>query len=250
MERKIEKILDIPVDLLTMDDIVVDLEKSVESEGKLTLTSINPQIILESQKNKAVKTFLINSTHKFPDGIGVIKVSGWTKGLIKERIAGIDVMDEVLKFSEKNKQGVYFYGAKPEVLKQAVTNIQKNHSQLIVSGFTDGYTSTDEKKLIKEINNSGAKVLFVALGSPRQEEWLHRNMAYLDCKIFQTIGGSLDVKSGYSKRAPDLWIKLNLEWVYRSFSNPKRLNRIFQVPVFIAKSLVWHSKHKRELRGN
>lgn len=248
MKKKVEKILGIPVDILTMDDIILDLSEGIKK--KLTLTSINPQIILESERNESVKEFLINSTHRFPDGIGIIKVSNWTKGQVKERIAGIDVMENVLKFSEENQQGVYFYGARSEVLQQAVSNLKIEYPKLVISGYTDGYTTKKEKEIVQEINDSGAKVIFVGLGSPKQEEWLYRNIENLNCNVFQTIGGSLDVKSGYSKRAPNFWIKLNLEWVYRSFSNPKRLNRIFQVPIFIVKSLVWHSKHKRELRGN
>lgn len=242
--KKSEKVLDVPVDIIGVSDIILDLPVYIEQNIKMTLTSINPQILLVAQKNDIVKDFLIQSTHRFPDGIGVIKVSKWTKGNITERVAGIDVMDHVLRYAASNQLSVYFYGAKEEVVRQAVLNLKKEHKNLIVAGFTDGYTSKKEAELVKEINDKQADILFVALGSPRQEEWLARNMEQLNCKVFQTIGGSLDVKSGFTKRAPEIWIKLNLEWVYRSFSNPKRLNRIFQVPEFICKSLMWRLKHK------
>lgn len=248
MIRSTETILDVPVDLIQMDDILKDLPLYFETNKKMTLTSINPQILLVAEKNQAVKEFLVNSTHRFPDGIGVIKVSSWTKGNIKERIAGIDVMEEVLKYAAENQYSVYFYGAQPSVVKQAVTNIKKTYPYLIVAGYTDGFTKIKEVDLINRINESQADVLFVALGSPRQEEWLSRNMNSLNCSVFQTIGGSLDVKSGFTKRAPKIWIRLNLEWLYRSFSNPKRLYRILQVPEFIMKSLLWHLKHKRVKR--
>ena len=244
MARATEKILDVPVDLIEMDDIVQDFPNYFGTNKKMTLTSINPQILLVAEKNEQVKQFLVNSTHRFPDGIGLVKVSSWTKGKIKTRIAGIDVMEEVLAYAAKHQHSVYFYGAKPEVVKQAAENLEKEYPGLIVAGFTDGYTSKKEAEIVAEINRKQADILFVALGSPRQEEWLSRNMAALNCHVFQTIGGSLDVKSGFSKRAPDIWIKLNLEWLYRSFSNPKRFYRIFQVPEFIIKSVFWHLKHK------
>ncbi|MCM2138027.1 WecB/TagA/CpsF family glycosyltransferase [Vagococcus fluvialis] len=239
-----EKILDVPVDLITVSDIISDIPNYVNQQKKMTLTSINPQILLVAQKNQQVKRFLVESTHRFADGIGVVKVSKWTKGRIKTRVPGIEVMEQVLKYAAENQLSTYFYGAKSEVVEQAISNFKKEYQNLIVAGYTDGYTKKSESELVNEINEKKTDILFVALGSPKQEEWLEKNMPHLNCLIFQTIGGSLDVKSGFTKRAPDVWIKLNLEWVYRSFSNPKRLYRILQVPEFVFKSLLWRLKHK------
>ena len=96
------------------------------------------------------------------------------------------------------------------------------------------------------MNKAEADMVFVAMGSPKQEEWLSHNIPYLNATVFQTVGGSLDVMSGTVKRAPEIFIKLNLEWLYRSVSNPKRFYRIFQLPIFVFKSLSWHRKNGKQ----
>lgn len=238
-DYQVEKLIDVPVDILTMTDIQKDLSSYFEMNKKMTLTSVNPQIILMAEKNQAVKQFIESSTHRIPDGIGLVKVSGWMKGNIKERVAGIDVMSEVLTFANTHHKRIFLYGAQPEVVKLAAEKIKLTYPHLELAGYIDGFTKKSEAEIVKEMNDTKAEIIFVAMGSPRQEEWLIRNMAKLDATVFQTIGGSLDVISGTAKRAPDIFIKMNLEWLYRSFSNPKRFNRIFQVPLFIVKSFKW-----------
>lgn len=240
---KVERILNIPVDVMTMEDVKQDLVSNEAIGDKLTLTSVNPQIVLMAEENDTVKTFIENSTHRIADGIGLVKVSGWTKGDIKERVTGFDLMQEVLSYADEHHKNVFLYGSKPEVVAQAATNIETDYPELNLVGWIDGYTKLSDKEIVQRMNEKEADIVFVALGSPRQEEWLSRNMDQLTATIFQTIGGCLDVLSGATKRAPDIFIKLNLEWLYRSVSNPKRLYRIFQLPVFVAKSLSWHRKN-------
>ena len=246
MKNKVEYILDTPVDHLTMSDIKKDLGWYFDHHQKMILASINPQIILMSEKNKCVKSFIDHATHRFADGIGVVKMSQWTKGHIKERVAGIDVMANVLEFCHLNKKSIFLYGAKPSVVAQAARNIQKEYPNIRVSGWLDGYDKKSSGEIIDLINEQHADVLFVALGSPKQEEWLQRYMPQLNPTVFQTVGGSFDVYSGEVKRAPEFFIKTNLEWLYRSISNPKRFNRIFQVPLFVTKGLVWHLKQSKQ----
>jgi len=245
MKKKVEYILDTPVDHLTMNDIEKDLTWYFDHHQKMVLASINPQIILMSEKNKCVKSFIEHATHRFPDGIGVVKMSKWTNGGITERVAGIDVMERVLAYCQTHHKSIFLYGAKPEVVAQAARNIQKKYQQVTITGWLDGYHKKSSGEVIDYINQRHADVLFVALGSPKQEEWLQRYMPQLNFTVFQTVGGSFDVYSGTVKRAPEFFIKTNLEWLYRSVSNPKRINRIFQVPLFVTKGLVWHLKQSK-----
>ncbi|MCI0130528.1 MULTISPECIES: WecB/TagA/CpsF family glycosyltransferase [Enterococcaceae] len=246
MTKKVEYILDTPVDQLKMSDIERDMSWYFDHHQKMVLASINPQIILMSEKNRCVKSFIEHATHRFADGIGVVKMSKWTKGSIKERVAGIDVMASVLEFCAANKKSIFLYGAKPSVVAQAARNIQLDYPGVIVAGWLDGYQKKSSGEVIDMINKTHSDVLFVALGSPKQEEWLQRYMPQLNATVFQTVGGSFDVYSGTVKRAPEVFIKTNLEWLYRSVSNPKRLNRIFQVPLFVTKGLVWHLKQSKQ----
>lgn len=244
--NKEEFILDVPVDILTMEEIVSDMGTYFETGQKMTLTSVNPQILLIAQKNDDVKNYLVKSSHRFADGIGLIKLSKWTKGQLTQRIAGIDVMEEALAFADAHQKRIFLYGAKPEVVTLAAENIQKKYPNLHLAGYVDGYTQRTGEEIVRQVNDTQADMVFVALGSPKQENWLSAHIEEMNATVYQTIGGSLDVMSGTVKRAPDLFIKTNLEWLYRSFSNPKRMNRIFQVPEFIVKALYWNISNRNK----
>ena len=244
--NKEEVILDVPVDILTMEEIVSDMGTYFETGQKMTLTSVNPQILLMAQKNADVKDYLVHSSHRFADGIGLIKLSKWTKGQLTQRIAGIDVMEEALAFADAHQKRIFLYGAKPEVVALAAENIQEKYPNLHLAGYVDGYTQRTGEEIVAQVNDTRADMVFVALGSPKQENWLSTHIEDMTATVYQTIGGSLDVMSGTVKRAPDLFIKTNLEWLYRSFSNPKRMNRIFQVPEFIVKALYWNISNRNK----
>ncbi|MDT2833560.1 WecB/TagA/CpsF family glycosyltransferase [Vagococcus carniphilus] len=243
MSYKQEDILGVPVDILTMSDIKRDLLTYFEENKKMTLTSVNPQILLMAEQNEKVKEFVKNSTHKFPDGIGLVKVSKWTKGQIKTRVAGIEVMHEVLHFANEHKKRIFLLGAKPEVAQRASENIARDFPDLTVAGWIDGYTKMSDHDIVSKMNQAQTDMVFVAMGSPKQEEWLQKNLSVLNAVVYQTVGGSLDVISGTVKRAPEFFIKTNLEWLYRSCANPKRFYRIFQLPVFVLKALSWNRKN-------
>lgn len=112
-----------------------------------------------------------------------------------------------------------------------------------IAGAIDGYTTLSEDQVVEQINQAAPDFLFVALGFPRQEQWLARNSERLKVSIFQDVGGSFDVLSGHVKRAPQFYLDHHLEWLYRSLSNPARIGRIFQLPVFVVKSLWWKMRN-------
>ncbi len=113
-----------------------------------------------------------------------------------------------------------------------------------MSDKIDGYTNLSEEEVVERINRAKPDFLFVALGFPKQEEWLARNIERLDVSVFQDVGGSFDVLSGHVKRAPQFFIDTHLEWLYRSLTDRKRFKRILQLPVFVIKSLCWKVRTK------
>src|SRR5699024_7331737 len=139
-----------------------------------------------------------------------------TGGKIKERVTGFDLMIKLLENGNSNKRSAFFYGAKPEILHAALKNIELKYPNLVIAGGIDGYTSMTEEEVVDQINRTSPDFLFVAMGFPRQELWLNRNVSKLDVKIFQDVGGSFDVLSGTVKRAPKFFLDYHLEWLYRS----------------------------------
>ncbi|WP_313538175.1 WecB/TagA/CpsF family glycosyltransferase [Enterococcus sp.] len=239
-----EQIMGIPVDNLTYENILEDIPKYADKNKKMSIISINPQICVESKHFPDIVKFIDSSTHRIPDGIGIVLVSKLTGGHIAKRVAGFDLMIKLLHYANENKKSVFFYGAKPEILNDAVKNVISTYPNIEISGAVDGYTEMQEEAIVAEINMHKPDFLFVALGFPKQEQWLARNLSKLDVSIFQDVGGSFDVLSGHVKRAPQIFINLHLEWLYRSISNPKRMSRIFQLPIFLVKSLYWNVKQK------
>lgn len=241
-----ELIMGIPVDHITYESVLEDVNNHLlAGTKKMTIASVNPQIIVESKKYPEAVNFLEKSTHRIPDGIGIVLASKLTGGKIKERVTGFDLMIKLLENGNSNKRSAFFYGAKPEILHAALKNIELKYPNLVIAGGIDGYTSMTEEEVVEQINRTSPDFLFVAMGFPRQELWLNRNVSKLDVKIFQDVGGSFDVLSGTVKRAPKFFLDYHLEWLYRSLSNPKRIGRIFQLPVFLMKSLWWHLKNNR-----
>ncbi len=238
-----EMILGLPVDQITYAAILDDVPKFLASKQKMSIISVNPQIALEAKKYPAIIQLIENSTHRIPDGIGIVLVSKITGGKIKERVAGFDLMVELLEYANKTQKKCFFYGAKPEVLNDAIKNIQNDYPNLIVAGSIDGYTKMTNHEIVAQMNAVQPDFVFVALGFPRQELWLAENMTNVNGSIFQDVGGSFDVLSGHVKRAPAFFIKTHLEWLYRSLSNPTRIGRIVQLPIFVVKSLWWKMKN-------
>lgn len=249
---KHELIMGIPVDQITYKTVMKDVaEHLLDSEERMVIASVNPQIMVESKRYPEVVDFIRESSHRIPDGIGIVVVSKLTGGKIKERVTGFDLMIKLLEYGNQESKSAFFYGAKPDVLEATLKNITKQYPNLKVVGGIDGYTSMTEEQIVKQINQVKPDFLFVALGFPRQELWLKRNIPNLDVKVFQDVGGSFDVISGHIHRAPQFFLDYNLEWLYRSLSNPQRIGRVFQLPVFVVKSLWWKIRNSnRKFRGN
>ncbi|MGX7131684.1 WecB/TagA/CpsF family glycosyltransferase [Enterococcus songbeiensis] len=238
-----EYIMGIPVDQLTYDMILAEVPQYLSSGKKMTAISVNPQIVTQARNYPEVIDFIKTSTHRIPDGIGIVLVSKLTGGKINERVAGFELMQKFLEYANLYGHSAFFYGAKPEILQDAIANLKKRYPKMRIAGAIDGYTTLSEDQVVEQINQAAPDFLFVALGFPRQEQWLARNSERLKVSIFQDVGGSFDVLSGHVKRAPQFYLDHHLEWLYRSLSNPARIGRIFQLPVFVVKSLWWKMRN-------
>ncbi len=203
-----------------------------------TIIAVNPEKVMTAQKDPKVKALINESTFQIADGVGILLASKLKKGKITSRVTGVDMMARLLQFAKAENHPIYLYGAKKEVVELAAKNIERDYKGISIAGMTDGYEQ-DEAALIERINDSGAKMVFVALGSPKQELWIERNITKLqNVLVFQGVGGSFDVFSGTVKRAPALFRKLGIEWLYRLLSDPRRIKRQLNLPRFLLKVLI------------
>lgn len=237
-----EKVLDVNVTNMNYDELIRSVESVIENKEQANIIAVNPEKIIALKKDPNLKKLINNATYTIPDGIGIVFASKVNNGSITNRITGVDLFIKLLHLANKNKYKIFLYGAKQEVVEAAVSNINKQFPDLIIAGYSDGYVENQEQ-LISDINNSGAQLLFVALGSPRQEYWIEENKSKLRVNVFQGVGGSFDVISGRVKRAPSLFRKTGLEWLYRLLSQPSRIKRQLALPKFFIKVILQRKGH-------
>ncbi|MGE6368827.1 WecB/TagA/CpsF family glycosyltransferase [Planococcus kocurii] len=232
-----ESYLGVNVSPLSYEGIIEDLRQRILNGDQSTIIAVNPEKVIAAERDPQLKQLINSSTYQIADGIGILLAAKIKGGNITSRVTGVDMMAKLLEFATAEKLPVYFYGAQEEVVTKAISSIQETNPGILVAGYTNGFEK-DEDALVERINTSGAKLIFVALGSPKQELWIQRNMGRLqNVQVFQGVGGSFDVFSGTVKRAPLLFRKLGIEWLYRLISSPSRIKRQMNLPIFLMKVL-------------
>ena len=193
---------------------------------------------MAARRSPGLLRILDSSDLLVPDGIGVV-LAARLLGLARmRRVPGSELMPELCRLAARTGHGVFLYGAKPEIVERAARLLQEAYPGLRIVGHQHGYVPEEEMDaLIERINASGAQILFVALGSPRQEQWLDRYRHRLRVKVCQGVGGTFDAICGHPPRAPALFRSLGLEWFYRLVTQPTRARRQLALPVFAAQVL-------------
>ena len=204
------------------------LEDLLTTNKKKFIITVNPEIIMKSYKNIEIKEMLLNDNNILvPDGISIIKKAKQYNINIKERITGVDISSKALEICNKNKKSIYLFGSKKEVLDKLIININQKYPNINIVGFSDGYVE-DKDKIMQEIISLSPDLILIALGVPNQELLINKYIEKAKKGVFIGVGGTFDVLSGCKKRAPILFIKLNLEWLYRIICEPTRLKRFIQ----------------------
>lgn len=203
------------------------LSDNLKNNKKTFVVTANPETFMISEKNEDVRKMLLDKeTVMVPDGIGVLKAGKKIGYNIEERITGIDIANELLKFGNEQKKSIYLFGSKQEVIDSMKKVIKEQYPNLKLVGTSNGYVK-DKDKVFDEIVKLEPDIVLVALGIPLQEMLIYKHLNRFKKGIFVGVGGSFDVMSGMKKRAPKIFIKLNLEWLYRIMKEPKRLKRFY-----------------------
>ncbi|MBE6714119.1 MAG: WecB/TagA/CpsF family glycosyltransferase [Ruminococcaceae bacterium] len=240
MDINATKILGVRFSNCTKAEALEHIKDRILSNVRTTVYTPNAEIAQQCIESENFCNIVNAGDLIIPDGIGIIKAAKMLRTPLKEKIPGVELGEEILKLSKQLKLKVFFFGgncgdSKNKCVSQVCSERFKKEGVDIV-GFRHGYykkVGEENRETLKIINSSGAQVLFVCLGSPLQETWINENMDYLpNIKVFLALGGSLDVYSGSIKRAPELFIKLGLEWLYRLIKEPKRIKRISKLPRF------------------
>lgn len=203
------------------------LKNKIDNNEKTFIITANPETFMLSEQDSEMQKMLNDKNVTIvPDGIGVVKAAKMININVKERIAGIDIAKFLLEYANERKLKVYLFGSKEEVIEGMKNVIKKDYSSIKLVGATNGYV-TDKDNEFKNIKKANPDIVMVALGIPAQEKLIYKHLDEFKKGVFIGVGGSFDVLSGTKKRAPKIFIKLNLEWLYRIMCEPKRLKRFW-----------------------
>jgi len=207
------------------------LDDDLDFKANKFIVTPNPEIVLSARKDAKFSKIINNADYVIPDGIGIIKGAKSLGTPIHERITGFDTLQYLIKTANRKQLKVYLLGAKPEIIQASADKIKKDYPQVDLVGFHDGYFK-DDGAIAEEIAEKSPNVVFVALGSPKQEFFIDKYRERTNA-VWIGVGGSFDVFSGTKKRAPKLIQKLNLEWFYRLVKEPTRFGRMLAIPKYM-----------------
>lgn len=225
MERKKVKLLGFEIDTFDFESALNYAKDLIKDKKGAQVITINPEMIEYALKNPDFAAILNKADLVIPDGVGV-KIALKIKGFNVKRVAGIEFSHKLLEICAENNFSVALIGAKPEILEKAIENLKTEISDLNIVYSKDGYFQ-DRQMILDELQEKNPQFVLVALGSPKQEEFINEARKLLPNAVMIGVGGSFDVWSGEVKRAPLFYQKTGLEWLYRTIKEPWRFKRIF-----------------------
>jgi N-acetylglucosaminyldiphosphoundecaprenol N-acetyl-beta-D-mannosaminyltransferase len=244
-------ILGTPIDNLSMTETLDYIASAIRDGHHLHHTVVNAGKIVAMQKDPQLRESVINADLINADGQGVVWASRLLGKPLKERVAGIDLMDKLVLMANRDHYKVFFFGAREEIVKSVVRHYSDLFSPDIIAGYRNGYFKKEEESAIaRQIADSGANILFVAISSPTKENFLYQNRETLQkVNFIMGVGGSFDVVSGLVKRAPRWMQKAGLEWLYRVYQEPRRMFKRYMVGNARFIALVLKSKFRTNSNG-
>ena len=236
------EVMDIPFDNVTMDEALEAADRLIARPGATYGVTPNAEIVYEAMKDDSLRELVCRADLVLPDGAGVVLGAKILGTPVKEKVAGIEFGENLMKRYAGTDKTFYFLGSKPGVAEQAAEKMQEKYPGLNICGTADGYFK-DEAAVVAAINEKEPDVLLVCLGFPKQEKFMASHKEELKVGFMAGLGGSLDGYAGIATRAPRWMINLNLEWLYRLLKEPRRIGRMMRLPKFLLKVIA------RRLKG-
>ncbi|MDZ5759573.1 WecB/TagA/CpsF family glycosyltransferase [Carnobacterium maltaromaticum] len=218
------RLLNSYVDNLTMAESLEKIEIIIQNKIPTQHVVINANKINLMAKDPKLAAIVNDSPLINADGSSILLAGKILGKPLVERVTGIDLFMELLILCENKGYRPYFFGATQEVIEEMLEIIQIDYPRIEVAGYRNGYFEENYSlDIAQEIHKTKADILFVAFSSPKKEYWIHQYLSELNIPFVMGVGGSFDVLAGKTKRAPKIWQKFGMEWVYRFMQEPKRM---------------------------
>lgn len=237
--REQVRILGVPIDKISKEDAFNKLREFLEGNSIKKVYTPNPEIVMLAQEDNTLFRAVEEADLVLPDGIGLLLASKVKDLGLSERVTGVDTMEKLLTYCSEMEKSIYLFGGKPATVELAASNIKEKFNGLKIGGYHHGYfDESDNPVIIADINKAKPDILFVCLGAPKQEKWIHKYHQQLECKLAMGVGGSIDIYAGTVKRAPIAFQKMGLEWFYRLMKEPWRIKRMMVLPKFLVNVII------------
>lgn len=234
---------------VTVEEAAETMKEYIESGKKHTVFTPNADILQRCIDDKTGKLFeLLNSADMLlPDGAGVVSASKILKEPLRQKVGGYELSLRILDYLEETGKKLFLLGARQEAAELAAKNLGEKYKRIEISFHHGWFNRQNEENeaVIEKINAFSPDVIFVCFGFPAQEQWIQSNFEHVNAKLMLGLGGTIDVFAGVKKYAPEVFIRLNLEWLYYLLKSPSRLGRYMTLPRF-ALGTLFAKKHKKK----
>ena len=235
MPKKVT-ILGVPVDAITMGEAVARIDSFIEKRTPVLVATANAEMLMRATHDGALRRILQGAAMVTPDGAGTVWSAHHLGHAMPERVAGYDMVQELMREAPAKHRRIFFFGSAPGVADKAKKKAEQLYPGIEIVGTRNGFfTAADEPAIIEEIKAAHPDILLAALGVPKQEKWLAKHLGELGVPVAIGVGGTFDVMAGIMKRAPRWMQRAKLEWLFRGMMQPKRAGRLLALPRFVLK---------------
>jgi N-acetylglucosaminyldiphosphoundecaprenol N-acetyl-beta-D-mannosaminyltransferase len=222
--REVASFLGVPVHLLTMDQTLARVEDAMREKRKILHVALNVAKFVKLRRDEELRADVFGADLVGVDGAGIILGARLFGIHVPERVAGVDLMHNILALCAEQGYRPYLLGARPEVLETALNKLRQRHPNIEIAGSHHGYFKPEqEAEIIEAIRAAQPDCLFVGMPTPRKERFMACHRAALEVPFVMGVGGGIDILAGHVRRAPDFWQRNGMEWLYRIVQEPRRM---------------------------
>jgi len=222
------------------------IEEFIGSGRPHMVVTADSSAVVFSRKDPELREIINTASLVTPDSIGILWAARRFGNPLPERVSGVDLAELLCERAASSGHRVFLLGAAPGIADKAAEKLKERHPGLIIAGTHHGYFKMSESEsVIDKVRAAKPDLLFVAMGIPLQEKWIHRHLEELGVPVSMGVGGTLDVLAGRVKRAPKCVQRMGLEWFYRLASNPRKIRKCSTLPVFVY-LVLRHGKMREE----